>query len=116
MVTQIVTDVPIQQVKKFIKANGINSYSPCLCGSGMKYKYCCVKKAKSKNVKSIFAKMNYSVWDKNFQKGDSCLLEGCNEIAIYSHSISEGKYLKVIEPNTKNCITRFILFFSKGDF
>lgn len=80
----------------------IGRNDPCPCGSGLKYKYCCIDK---KDNPEYFLPDNYAQFYKDMRKEarfKECLYPDhscCSEQIIKSHSIQNNKILSKISDN-----------------
>jgi hypothetical protein len=74
----------------------IGRNNPCLCGSGKKYKKCCIDKADDadfSNPFNVFKTMNTSMKQRYIKQCVHPIKSECNERIVKSHSIQNNRIL-----------------------
>lgn len=105
-----INDLSDLEIERFIVKHGIDVYDLCPCGSGDKFKFCCLinKQVENNNeLKAWLAKSCKDIWDNDSLFTKQCCYDNCVADSIGSHSIQRGRYLKMIEPNDNHYILRY---------
>ena len=95
------SDLNYYDLQRYIEMNGIDSNTPCICGSELKFKDCCRDNQIGgvSEALRLQEEINRRLNSNSHIGVDECLLSTCHEKAIMSHAIQKNGYLDMLAIN-----------------